>query len=70
MGTDEPDCISSTDVSLHWLNRDLFTVRTLVKEGSGIGGRALYEVIVFSPKNNVNLHKVSSLHLLSIEDWI
>ncbi|XP_048503398.1 nuclear pore complex protein GP210 isoform X3 [Beta vulgaris subsp. vulgaris] len=42
--------VGNTDVSLHWLNRDLFTVRTLVKEGSGIGGRALYEVEVLKRK--------------------
>lgn len=42
--------VGNTDVGTHWLNRDLMIVRNLLKEGSGIGGRAQYEVKVLKAK--------------------
>lgn len=42
--------VGNTDVGTHWLNRDLLIVRNLLKEGSGIGGRAQYEVKVLKAK--------------------
>lgn len=37
--------VGNTDVGIHWSNRDLLIVRSLLIEDYGIGGRAQYEVI-------------------------
>ncbi|XP_021760201.1 nuclear pore complex protein GP210-like isoform X1 [Chenopodium quinoa] len=42
--------VGNTDVSIHWFNRDLLMVKTLFKEGYGIGGRAQYEVEILKSK--------------------
>lgn len=42
--------VGNTDVGIHWSNRDLLIVRSLLIEDYGIGGRAQYEVKVLKAK--------------------
>ncbi|KAL9246241.1 hypothetical protein vseg_019803 [Gypsophila vaccaria] len=43
--------LGNTDVSIHWLNRNVLIVQNLFKEGSGIASRASYEVKVLKSKS-------------------